>query len=174
MSFAARAVRRHIWVKDIETGDKMEAHAIMANYTDSKTPTWTPTNIIGRSSPIYGYSYSGSRTLNYTFNFHTSVEQEDDTTPEDVKKACDFFLSLAYPDYSGGAIKPPHRVLVHIGNQVSFTAIVGSVSVTYSDPYDVHTGLAYNAKVTVSFSEVDDIPKGYEEVRMGMTQAGLA
>lgn len=171
MSQAAQTVRQKFWIKDLETGEIQRCHAIMQKHTEGKTVTWASSTPIGRSSAIQGYSGSGGRTCTYTLAFHTSVEQEDPTTPQDVHDACQFCMSFAYPDYSGG-IKPPHRVLIHFGN-TTFTAIVNSVSISYEDPFDVGSGYAYNAKVTMSFLEVQDIPDGYADIRRGGEASSL-
>lgn len=166
MSNARTAVKQYM-VIDLVTGTTFRFHAIpQEGYSDSKSVTWIDTSIIGRSSPIKGYQDSRPRRVSLTVPLHTSTEQTDFTSPEDVKKACDFFLSLAYPDYSGG-IKPPHKCLLIMGKQIRLKCVMSNVDVRYLPPYDIGSGLAYNAVVSCTFEEVDDIPKSYSEVRAG-------
>lgn len=164
MSSARSSVRQHFWIKDLETGTIMRTHAMPETYSDSKSPTWSNTNIIGRSSPIKGYSHSESRKITFVFNFHSSVEQDDPTTPQDVYEACQFLISLAYPDYDGG-IKPPHAVLISLG-PLTMRGVVSNVQATYKGPWDINTGHPYNASVSVTVDEADYIPKSYSEIRV--------
>lgn len=166
MSNGASAVRRHFYLKDLITGSEIRAHGMPESYTDSKSANWVSTGILLRSSPLMGYKDSEPRTVSFSFNFHAGVEQSDSTTPADVKRCVDFLLSLAYPDYSGG-IKPPHLCFLSLGGQVRMKCVLRSVTATYSAPYDVNTGLAHHAKVSIVAIEVDDIPKSYEQVRGG-------
>ena len=166
MSSARQSLRKYT-VIDLITGTSFKFHAIPAEgWSENKSVNWSNTSIIGRSSPLKGYQDSGPRRVSLTIPLHSWVEQTDNTTPQEVKRWCDFFMSLAYPDYSGG-IKPPHKCLVMMGKQLKMKCVAISVDVRYLPPFDLDTGLAYNAVVSVIFEEVDDVPKDYKVVRNG-------
>lgn len=166
MSIARQAMQQYM-VIDLVTGTPFKFMAIPEEgWSEDKSVTWVDTSIIGRSSPLKGYQDSRPSRINLTIPLHSWVEQSDSTTPEDVKKAADFLYSLAYPDYSGG-IKPPHKCLIMMGKQRKIKAVMSSCSIKYTPPFDLDTGLAYNATVTCTFEEVDDIPKDYRDVRNG-------
>jgi len=150
---------------DVETGDRFEFHALPDEISLSKGVNWEPTEIQGRSSPLQGYRSSQPEQCSIRIPIHAAIEATDSRTVQDVKDACDFFRSLAYPDYDKGLIKPPHRVRFIASGQFTLTGVVGSVDVTFLPPRDPATGMSHNAIVTLSMLEVDDYPKGYQEVR---------
>jgi hypothetical protein len=135
------------------------------SFRDSKSATWRGNNIIGRSSPIYGYAGSESRDFSVDLDLVASMDYQDGGSPNDVKAACDWLMSFTYPDYSGGAAKPPHTAIFRAAGQVQQRVIVKSVTVAYKPPFDPATGLAYRAKITLSMAEVEDDPKSYDELR---------
>jgi len=152
---------------DMVTGDSLVfgSYPEDSGHSASKTATYVGNKIIGRSSPVYGYSGSESQTFSISFQINASMYQSDGGTPEKVKEACDWLMSLQYPDYSGGLAKPPHKCFYKAGNQIQMTVLVRSVQISYLPPYDVATGLCYRAGVSLSLLEVEDDPKSYEEVR---------
>ena len=72
---------------------------------------------------------------------------------------------MAYPDYSTGPIKPPHKYLLVMAKQMMpFTVVPQSVDVNVLGPYDAN-GKSHRVRVRVVFIEVDDIPKDFRAIR---------
>ena len=169
MSTAASGALQLYFIQDLITGDRFYFHAMFeigSGYSVSKSVNWIPTSIIGRSSPILGYSNSEGASFSLSVPIFASIEQGDGRTVQDVREACDFFLSLAYPDYTGGDVKPPHRCRLYMAGQLKVQEVVcTNVDVNYLGPWDVDSGLSHRASVTISFQEVDDVPKDYSDVR---------
>ena len=161
------AIRRYV-IQDLDTGERFRFHAFFehdSGYSISKAANWVETGIIGRSSPIQGYQDSAPFRITLTIPLHASMEQYDARTPEDVDRAMRFFLSMPYPDYSGG-IKPPHRYLLIMAGQLwPLEVIPIDVDVNPLGPWDTGTGKCHRAVVRASFLEVDEIPKDYRFVR---------
>ncbi len=149
---------------DLVTGTSFSFHAMPDSISRSKSASWQSIDIQSRSSPLQGYANSEPQTIRVMIPIFASIEQGDGRTPRDVKEACDFFLSLGYPDYQRG-IKPPHKVKFIAGEQFSLVGIVPNIDIEYPGPWDPTTGLSHRARVTFTLLEVDDVPKDYMEVR---------
>lgn len=163
-----------ITIQDLVDDTIFKCHAMPTSMGYSKNVNWSSNDIIGRSSPIYGYQSSGSTGFNLTIPLHGPIEASDERKVEHVKEACDWFHSLTYPDYGGDELprngglqilRPPHRVLVTLANWKSMVCIVMNVSIDAGDVWDVRTGLPTMATVTITLQEVDEIPKGVYDVR---------
>lgn len=168
MSQAAAALRKY-YIRDLETGTTFYFHAMPDDGINvDKSVNWSANNIQGRSSPIQGYSDSNPTTISLNVPIFSSIEQGDGRTVFNVKTACDFFLSLAYPDYQG-IIKPPHKCMLVAGSPNQFfnwTVVCQSVGVSYLPPWDVATGLSHRAIVRIVFMEVaEHHPWDYKDIR---------
>lgn len=166
-SAAASQLQRY---KIIDTkGGSFEFHAMPDNgYSISKNVNWTPTEIPGRSSPIQGYQGSNPFSFSIRIPLFASIEAGDGRSPDNVQESIHFLLSLAYPDYRRG-IEPPHKCLIIMGPQFSVEAVMQSVTVDVTGPWDVRTGgLTIKAMVDTSWIEVYDEPKDTWEVRGGV------
>lgn len=127
---------------------------------DTTNTTYNPTNIMGRSAPIYTYTGSGPRSVDISLKLHrdlmNSVNTDivipsgiDDTYKTEYEKLQarikrqDYMellikelQSIALPSYTTAAkmINPP-LVTIRIGDEIFCKGIVdGGVSVAYSGP----------------------------------------
>lgn len=167
LSVAAQDLYKY-QIIDMETDDKFVFHAMPeGGYSISKSARWADTDIIGRSSPIKGYSGSDAASFSLRIPLFSSIEQGDDRTPYDVRDGVRFFLSLTYPDYKNG-IKPPHRCILFMAEQFYAIVVPMSCSIDFPGPWDKASGLSFRAIVDISFQEVDDIPKDLNDVRGGV------
>lgn len=137
---------------------------------DSMVTTYTPSNPMSRSAPIYSYSYSGPRSLTIELPLHRDMMNSvnidnsslfsakiDELSSDDyVDIMINQLQSAALPKYASAEkmIDPP-LVAIRFGNSIFCKGVVeGGVSTTHSGPI-----LANNkyALVTVSFTinEVD-------------------
>lgn len=167
-SIAAQALHQYKII-DMETGDYFVFHAMPENgYSLDKQVRWADTDILGRSSPIKGYTSSDAASFSIRIPLFSSIEQGDTRTPYDVLSATQFFLSLTYPDYQNG-VKPPHKCMLLFGQQIIGAIVVPmGCSIEYPGPWDTASGLSFRAIVSMTFQEVADIPWDYKEIREGI------
>ena len=133
--------------------------------TDNMTSTFTPTQALSRSAPVFTYEYSGPRTVTFNLELHRDmvndlnitagntnlksnvVSQTDDYVDTLIKE----LQSIALPRYNvnNRAVIPP-RVAVRFGNELFISGVVNStISCTYSKP--ILSNGKY-AKVSISFT----------------------
>lgn len=132
---------------------------------DTSTITYNATNLLGRSAPIYSYSYSGPRTMQLEFKLHRDMMYQINrqnssilpTMEEDyVDRLIKEVQAAAVPNYDASKkmVDPP-VVAVRIGNDVYCKGVISSsVTITYGLP--IIRGNKY-ASVGISFgiSEID-------------------
>ena len=133
--------------------------------TDNMTSTFTPTQALSRSAPVFTYEYSGPRTVTFNLELHRDmvndlnitagntnlksnvVSQTDDYVDTLIKE----LQSIALPRYNvnNRAVIPP-RVAVRFGNELFISGVVNStISCTYSKP--ILSNGKY-AKVSIGFT----------------------
>lgn len=170
------------YLKDIDSNKWGESDTLQFGYipeeiSDSKSANYNLIDIPGRSEPIVSYMNSSLRELSLHLIFMAGIGQDKHTigdstnvTEDDplrVKQKVDWLRSLMHPDYSSaGIVRPPHRVLLSIGNLIKSVCIAMSVNATYKSPWDDKL-LPYIAEVDIVFSEVNEIPPGYTSIRNG-------
>ena len=133
--------------------------------TDNMTSTFTPTQALSRSAPVFTYANSGPRTVTFNLELHRDmvndlnitagntnlksnvVSQTDDYVDILIKE----LQSIALPRYNvnNRAVIPP-RVAVRFGNELFISGVVNStISCTYNKP--ILSNGKY-AKVSISFT----------------------
>lgn len=145
---------------------------------DQLSASFTQTNALARSAPIFTYSNSGPRTvqvslilhremmsqINYTvsnLNLNNLSELDEDQLGIEVgDDYVDFLIkqiqAIALPKYSAGIkmVNPP-LVALRFGNDIYIKGVVnGGVTVTYSGPILQNDKYAV-AEISFSISEVD-------------------
>lgn len=168
------------YLRDLDTKDN-EFNTLQFGYipeeiSESKTANYNLIDIPGRSEPIYAYMNSSPREISLHIMFVAGIGQDKtvntgNSTIEDdavmVKQKVDWLRSLVYPDYSvAGIVRPPHRILVSIGNLIKSICITTSVSPVYKAPWD-ESLLPYIAEVDISFQEVNEVPYGSTDIKAG-------
>lgn len=115
--------------------------------TDSMPANFNSTNILSRSAPIWSYSNSGPRTVQFNFQLHRDMMNDINTSVSNLNIA-----SLADEDYVDVMIKQlqamalptyvvdqkmvdPPIIAVRIGKEIFCKGVVnGGVTVTYNAP----------------------------------------
>ena len=159
-----RIIEQQSYIADIETGT-IVYFQMMPEVTDSKSVNWNPIEIIGRSHPIWGYASSGARCLSFNLEFFAHPSKEDPTSAVWVRDTLRFLQSLTYPDYNGG-VKPPHRVLVSLGQQTKMVGVIQDVSLLYHTLWK--DGLPVHAEAGITVIEANMRPINYTVIRGSM------
>ena len=132
---------------------------------DTMQISYSPTTLLGRSAPIYSYSYSGPRTIQFSFELHRDMMYQINRTnssvvptiEEDyVDRMIKEVQAASVPNYDASQkmVDPP-MVAVRIGDEIYIKGVINSsVMVTYDLPI-----LSNNkfAQVSINFgvNEVD-------------------
>ena len=132
---------------------------------DNMTSSFTSTQALSRSAPVFTYEYSGPRVVNFTLELHRDmvndlnitagntnlksnvVSQTDDYVDTLIKE----LQSIALPRYNvnNRAVIPP-RVAVRFGNELFISGVVTStISCVYNKP--ILSNGKY-AKVSIGFT----------------------
>lgn len=133
--------------------------------SDSLSSSFSETNALSRSAPVFSYQNSGPRTMQISIQLHRDMMDEANAHVrgillEDGKDYVDWVIktlqSIALPNYHNDTkeVEPP-MVAVRFGNEIFIKGVVkGGITVEYKKP--LLTNNKY-AQVAISFtvSEVD-------------------
>ena len=157
------------------------------NISDNLQSTFSQTNALARSAPVFTYSNSGPRSMDFQFQFHrelldqvnvggvgrATIEVDEDWTDALIRK----IQAIALPTYRSGdksVIPPMVAVRIGAGEDIFIKGIVnGGVRVSYSPP------ILSNGKyaiVSIGFTVYEVDPYDAETVAQlgsfrGITQA---
>ena len=158
---------------------------------DSLGSTFASTNILSRTAPMYSYSYSGPRQIQFDLHLHRDLMSQlnynnkafiadvglnDDYVDTLIK----YLQAMALPTYkvnqvqsaiSQGKIVNPPIAAVRFGNSLFIKGIVsGNVGVTYSGTIDRNNKYQ---EATVSFNIVETDPQDADTVAQWGSFRGL-
>lgn len=160
---------------------------------DSLGSTFQQTNILSRTAPIYSYSYSGPRRIQFTINLHRDMMYQFNRSNldfiDEVGKSLDedyvdtlvrYMQAMALPSYTAGQVQKavvdgklvnPPMVAVRFGNTLFIKGIVdGDVGVSYSGPID--SNRKYK-EVSVTFTVTEVEPQDAETLAKWGSFRGL-
>ncbi len=158
---------------------------------DSLGSTFASTNILSRTAPVYSYSYSGPRQIQFDLHLHrdlmTQLNYNNKAFIADVGLNDDYIDTLvkylqamALPTYkvsqvqsaiSQGKIVNPPIAAVRFGNSLFIKGIVsGNVGVTYAGAIDRNNKYQ---EVTVSFTIVETEPQDADTIAKWGSFRGL-
>ena len=156
-------------VKDTEEAIT-EPYFIIPTYPDSIADslgsTFQQTNALGRSAPVWTYSNSGPRSVQFSFKFHRDMMDEynvgvSNYIPKDGEDYVDGLIhalqAIAVPKYnlSNKLVEPP-LVAVRISEDIFVKGIVtNGVTVNYEKPLLMPNGRYAVANVQFTVSEID-------------------
>lgn len=106
--------------KDLRDGAYIYFRGYINGITENVSPSWTPTNYIGRSEPVYNYERA-ERDI----SFNLAVYPQSIRQQESMYRKLDRLTSLAYPQYMAdrstglSRMKPPftEMYMAHIGSK---------------------------------------------------------
>lgn len=132
---------------------------------DSINSTFSSTNALSRSAPVFSYTNSGPRTISISLTLHRDMMDEVNYShcnvkPDDGDDYVDMFIkklqAVALPNYHSASkeVEPP-MVAVRFGDQIFIKGVVnGGVSVEYNKP--ILNDFKYSlVNIGFSLSEVD-------------------
>ena len=147
-----------------------EPYFIIPTYPDSIADslgsTFAQTNALGRSAPVWTYSNSGPRSVQFSFKLHRDMMDEfnvgvSNYTPEEGEDYVDGLIhalqAIAVPKYNlqNKLVEPP-LVAVRISDDIFVKGIVtNGVTVNYEKPLLYPNGRYAVANVQFTVSEID-------------------
>ena len=132
---------------------------------DSTSTTFSSTSIMGRSAPLFAYSYSGPRTMQITLNLHRDLMTQInynvsnlkiDLSDDYVDTLIKYLQAMALPKYSNASkmVDPP-MICLRLGNDIAIKGVIqGGVTTTYNLPL-LSNGKYAQVAVSFNVSEVD-------------------
>lgn len=132
---------------------------------DSMNSSFQAENVLGRSAPVYTFSNSGPRTVQFSMKLHRDIMDDinegysnsKQKVGEDyVENLIHALQAIAVPKYNlnNKAVEPP-LVAVRIENQLFIKGVVASgVTVTYQKPI-LSNGKYAIVSISFTVSEVD-------------------
>lgn len=174
---------------------QLNKYVILPTFPDSVADrlgsTFATTNILSRTAPIYSYSNSGPRTIQFDIQIHrdlmTQLNYNNKAFLANVELGEDYvdtmiryLQAMALPSYkvsqvtsaiSQGKIVNPPVVAVRFGNEIFIKGIVnGDVSVTYGGP--INKDNKYQ-QVNISFSVTETDPQDANSIAKWGSFRGL-
>ena len=108
----------YVKIKDLRNNNLLYFRGFVTGITENVSPSWSPTNYIGRSEPVYMYERA-ERDLSFNLRVYPANHLEFMVMYDKLEK----LTSLAYPEYLGPEelmrMKPPFTELymAHIGTR---------------------------------------------------------
>lgn len=133
--------------------------------SDSMQSTFTPTNALGRTAPVYTFSNSGPRTVRISIPLHRDLMDEVNLGVSNSKlgEGEDYvdnlvraLQSIALPKYNlkNKAIEPP-LVALRLSNEIFIKGVVTSgIGMDFTKPI-LSNGKYAKIDLTIEISEVD-------------------
>lgn len=133
---------------------------------DSMNSTFRENNSLSRTAPVYTYSNSGPRTVQFTFKLHRDMmyQYNQSVSNYHLGEGEDYvdglircLQAIALPKYnlSNKLVQPP-LVAVRISNNIFIKGIVsGGVTVNYEKPLLYPDGRYAVANISFQVSEID-------------------
>jgi hypothetical protein len=170
------------YIKDLDgggngpVGNILYFQFIPTDASESKSARYTSHEILGRSSPILAYQGSDARQIGLTLKFFAQPFEGNETPNlSDIDNYVNWLRSFVYPDYSQG-IRPPHRVLLRLGNSIAMVAVVteytfnptpGDGGVWQFEGSEVGPTYTHYVEIKLTFQEVKAIPFDVNDIRSG-------
>ena len=159
----------YVRIKDLRTGGKLlYFRGFVTGITENVSPSFTPTNYIGRSEPVYQYERA-ERDLSFNLRVYPNNKKEFDT----MYKKLNYLTGMAYPMYlpeqdnaSLTRMKAPFTELymAHIGSRVKGQfGFIKSISYTVNESgdWDSQTSLPRLFDIAISYQILSKRPPSF-------------
>jgi len=133
--------------------------------TDTMQSTFTPTNALGRTAPVYTFSNAGPRTVQIEIPLHRDIMDDVNTgiSNSQLGEGEDYVDNLlralqtcVVPKYNltNKAVEPP-LVALRLSNEIFIKGVVTSgIGISYEKPI-LMNGKYANVHLSITISEVD-------------------
>ena len=165
-----KSPENYIYISHLQDGQKKGMVFIIPvnpdSIADSLVSTFQENSALSRSAPVYTYSSSGPRTVQFSFVFHRDMMDEVNNNVSDyqlgegedyVEGLIHALQAIAVPQYNlqNKLVEPP-LVAVRIANDIFIKGIVnGGVTVNYEKPLLYPDGRYAKVSIQFTVSEVD-------------------
>ena len=170
----------YVRIKDLRDNKFIYFRGFVTGITENANPSFTSTNYIGRSEPVYLYE-RGDRDLSFTLRLYPNNRDELESMYEKI----DRLTSLAYPQYlkeendnTISRMKAPFTELymAHIGDRVKGQfGFIKSLSYTVGDTgdWDADTNLPKLIDVAISYQILNKRPPQLGDKFYGFNFGGV-
>ena len=158
----------YVRIKDLRNNKYIYFRGFVTGITENVNPSFTSTNYIGRSEPVYLYERA-ERDISFNLRLYPNNEEEFDAMYEKIR----YLTSLAYPEYMPDAgltrMKAPFTELymAHIGSRRKGQfGFIKSLSYTVDDAgdWDADLNLPKLFNVAISYQMLHkEAPKSTNE-----------
>ena len=154
----------YVRIKDLRDGKFIYFRGYVTGITENVNPSFTPTNYIGRSEPVYSYE-RGERDLSFNLRVYPSNQPQFKNMYEKIER----LTSLAYPEYlnigNSERMKAPFTELymAHIGTPVKGQfGFIKSISYTVpgEGDWDAKRALPRLFDISISYQILSKRPPG--------------
>ena len=165
----------YVKIKDLRTNNIIYFRGYITGITENVSPSFSPTNYIGRSEPVYMYE-RGERDV----SFNLKVYPANFTEQKIMYDKMDKLTSLAYPEYAQDVdndsltrMKPPFTELymAHIGKrdrgQFGFIKSI-SYTVNEQGDWDALRVLPRHFDIAISYQILNKKPPGLSQNNEGI------
>jgi hypothetical protein len=155
------------YIVDFEDTTQVVKFLYYEDITEDFGANYDAQSVRGRSEPHIFYSDSNPNTYTFQIKLAASVDEKDHRDAKQIYKEYLFIKSFSYPDYGiqgAGPVRPPHKVIVHIGDWFSEMGIIIQPHAVHSKVCD-EDGFPLFIDVSFTFQVVNQIPKSYRNIR---------
>ena len=124
-----------IYIYNILTKKVIRFQNTPESISDSYSPQYESTDVVGRSTPLLSYKGGSSRELSFSVKFHEDIISDsfkNSSGEKDIRLFVDALRAATMPMYSNGIQSP--KVYVKVFNMYSFWGVMDVSEVTYSGP----------------------------------------
>lgn len=160
------------WIYLFHTDEFLYLPEYPDTISDKMGSTFSQTNALSRTAPVFAYSYSGPRVVNFQLNLHRDMlydinigngnyitDPDEDLIDSLVRK----LQAIALPVYGAkNKMVTPPSIAVKIGKEIFIKGVVhGGVSIDYQKPIMEDDRYAY---ITLSFNIYETEPYDAQSV----------
>ena len=120
----------YVKIKDLRNNNLLYFRGFVTGITENVSPSFTPTNYIGRSEPVYMYERA-DRDISFNLKIHPANFTEQKLMYDKLEK----LTSLAYPEYIGSVTATDS-----LGNPVMFDDEAIRMKPPFTELYMAHIG----------------------------------
>ena len=153
------------WIYLFHTHEMLFLPEYPDSISDKMNSTFSQTNALSRTAPVFAYSYSGPRTVNFQLNLHRDLmydvnhnlsNAELDIDEDFVDALVRKLQAIALPVYSAdNKMVTPPTIAVKLGREIFVKGVViGGVAIDYQKPI-LDDGRYANVTLSFNIYEIE-------------------